>query len=106
MAQRAPPCGRTPQLMRPDVGAIKPIASRIIVVLPQPLGPSSTVGAPGAKVSVTSCRIAGAPATTLTPSKWIGRSGRTPRMGSSGPEAADPAHAPGRALYTQGEADY
>src|SRR5437762_3499796 len=105
MAQRVPPCACVPQLTRPDVGVIKPIASRIIVVLPQPLGPSSTVGAPGANVSVTSCRIVAAPATTPTPSKWIGRSVSMPCMVSSGPELADPAHAPGRAVDDQDERD-
>ena len=43
--------------MRPRVGGTRPMAARSSVVLPAPLGPISTVGAPGAIVSVRRSRI-------------------------------------------------
>ncbi len=44
---------RPPQVMRPEVGAISPMAARNSVVLPEPFGPISTVGAPALIDSVT-----------------------------------------------------
>ena len=50
-------CAMPPQVTRPDVGSIKPMARRISVVLPEPLGPISTVGAPDINVSEMPSRI-------------------------------------------------
>ena len=48
---------RPPQVTRPEVGSIRPMARRISVVLPEPFGPISTVGAPGINVSEMPSRI-------------------------------------------------
>ena len=56
------------------------IAARSSVVFPEPLGPISTVGAPGAKVSAMLSRIVTRPAVTLTPSKTTGSSSEGARM--------------------------
>ena len=48
---------RPPQVTRPAVGSIRPMARRISVVLPEPFGPISTVGAPDMKVSEMPSRI-------------------------------------------------
>ena len=66
--------------MRPRDGASSPIATRSSVDLPEPFGPISTVGAPGASVSAIRSRIVTAPAVTVTPSNSIGSSLEGARM--------------------------
>ena len=65
---------RAPHVTRPREGFARPMAARSSVVFPEPFGPISTLGAPGANVSVTRSRMVTAPAVILTSSKTIGRS--------------------------------
>ena len=46
---RSPPQSFPPQVMRPRVTGISPMAARNSVVLPEPFGPIRTVGAPAAE---------------------------------------------------------
>jgi hypothetical protein len=65
---------RPPQVMRPRDTGRSPIATRRRVVLPEPLGPISTVGAPAEKVSEISSRTATPLLTIPTSEKQIGKS--------------------------------
>src|SRR5262249_28810126 len=96
MARRVPSVPLLPpQLIVPDVGATSPMPTRISVLLPEPFGPTSTVGPPGPNVSETRSRIVTPPATTDALSSMIGRSLLSARIISPGPQLADAAHAPG-----------
>src|SRR5919204_200311 len=57
--------------MRPASGTSKPAIIRRLVVLPQPLGPSSEKNSPSAIESDTSCTAATRPNPLLTPSSAI-----------------------------------
>jgi hypothetical protein len=75
MARRAPSVSaRPPQVMRPDVGANSPMASRISVLLPAPFGPTSTVGAPASTCSEMPRTRVTSRASADTPSNTSGRS--------------------------------
>src|SRR5438874_2249861 len=50
-----------PRRMRPAVGAMKPAIMRNVVVLPQPLGPSSITNSPSRTSSENSCTATVAP---------------------------------------------
>src|SRR5262249_49431965 len=96
MARRRPSLSaRPPQVTRPDVGATSPTASRISVLLPEPFGPTSTVGAPAPMVSVRSRTIAWSRAGTATFSSPSGRSLTGGRTTSPRAQLADATHAPG-----------
>src|SRR6187397_838416 len=64
---------RPPHVTLPEAGAISPIATRSSVVLPDPLGPISTVGAPAPIDNVMRSRIVTARAVIVTLSKAMGR---------------------------------
>src|ERR1043165_3607936 len=61
------------QVTWPRDGGIRPMARRNIVVLPAPLGPIRTVGAPEWIASDARSRTVTAPALTVTSWKRIGR---------------------------------
>src|SRR5690242_13995209 len=73
-SRRACSIGRLPQVIDPLLGGMSPIARCRRLVLPEPLGPSRTVGGPEAMVSDKSSRIATGPATRETCENTIGRS--------------------------------
>lgn len=74
---------RPPHVTRPCDGVTKPIAARSNVLLPEPFGPTSTVGDPEVNVSVILSKIVTAPAATVTFSNLIGRSEVGARMVTS-----------------------
>src|SRR5262249_34475077 len=80
--------------MRPATGFSKPMASLSNVVLPEPLGPNSTVGGPAATARLTALRIGVAPAANATSWNAIGKLLERSRMGlaslSFGPAAGGP----------------
>src|SRR5437868_15509837 len=81
MARRFGGASVTPsQVTRPADGGMSPIATRSSVVLPEPFGPISTVGAPGQMVSDRRSSTITAPALMVTSSKRIGRSAGMARM--------------------------
>src|SRR5260370_5262712 len=91
MAQRAGPVlARPPHVTRPMVGETSPVARRSREDFPDPLGPISTVGAPGASTRDTDSRIVTRPLRMETPSIVIGSSLRGARMISSGIEFPKP----------------
>src|SRR5712691_558921 len=55
--------------MRPSSGTTKPAIIRRVVVLPQPLGPSSEKNSPSPIASVTSCTASTLPKRLLTPAR-------------------------------------
>src|ERR1700720_1873858 len=90
MARRRPSVAPdSPPTMGPVVGGISPMARRISEVFPEPLGPISTVGAPGASTSEMRSRMMTPPLRTETPSAVMGSSLGGARMTSSGMEFAD-----------------
>src|SRR5215475_6566166 len=96
MARRRPSLSaRPPQVTRPALGAISPMASRISVLLPEPFGPTSTVGAPAPIVSARSRTITASRVQNDTSSSLSGRSLTGGRIGSPRAQLADAAHAPG-----------
>src|SRR5258708_28061036 len=92
MARRSGGAGVTPsQVTRPADGGTSPIATRKSVVLPEPFGPISTVGAPGQMASDTRSSTVTWPvpwpARMVTSSKRIGRSAGMARILSRQPLA-------------------
>src|SRR5690242_18271174 len=74
MARRfGTPIAWPPQLRPPRDGARSPMARRSSVVLPEPFGPISIVGAPSESVRVMRSRMVTAPTVTLTSWNSIGR---------------------------------
>src|SRR4051812_30122325 len=69
-----------PQVTWPCDGGNRPIAARNSVVLPEPFGPISTVGAPGWMTSDTRSSTVTVPVATVTSSNRIGRSEGGARM--------------------------
>src|SRR5258708_14077563 len=91
MAQRSRPVlTRPPHVTRPMVGETSPVARRSREDFPDPLGPISTVGAPGASTRDTDSRMVTLPLRRETSSIVIGSSLRGARMISSGMEFAKP----------------
>src|SRR5260370_17632185 len=91
MAQRSHPVlTRPPHVTRPMVGKTSPVARRSREDFPDPLGPISTVGAPGASTTDTDSRMVTLPLRKETSSILIGSSLRGARMISSGMEFAKP----------------
>src|SRR4051794_12077627 len=73
-SRRACSIGWPPQLIEPRLGGMSPIARCRRLVLPEPLGPSRTVGGPEAMASDRSLRIATGSAASETCENTIGRS--------------------------------
>src|SRR5215831_14520991 len=80
---------RPPHMIRPAVGDSNPMARRISEDFPDPLGPISTVGAPGASTNEADSRMVTPPFRTETSSIVIGSSLGGARMISSGMEFAE-----------------
>ena len=74
-----------PRRTRPAVGAMKPAIMRSVVVLPQPLGPSSTTNSPSRTSSETSCTA------TVAPKCLVRRFDLEPRHGLHDPRQLDEA---------------
>src|SRR5262249_43946195 len=91
--------------MRPELGAARPMASRISVLLPLPFGPMRTVVAPPASVSEISSTMGVSPARSETLSKTMGSSLAGARMISTRTELANAAHAPRRRVDNDDEDD-
>src|SRR5690606_17185878 len=104
MARRAPSSlVRPPQLRRPALASISPMPRRMSVLLPEPFGPTSRVGAPGEIVSEIRSRIVTPPARTLAPSNEIGRSLMLECIRLSRTEFAVAPDAPGNTVHTDHE---
>src|ERR1700712_235164 len=81
---------RPPQLIRPRVGAVSPMQSRSKVVLPAPLGPTMSVGAPGVIARFMPSSSVVAPACNETLSSTRGSSLGGARISAHLPFGPDP----------------
>src|SRR5262245_4358996 len=98
MAWRRPARSNCPPRILPAVGVSRPMANLMSVVLPEPLGPISTVGGPASIVSVTSRRMQVSPAAKATESKTIGSVLARSRIWLSGMTLGPAAHGPGHCV--------
>src|SRR4051812_37234028 len=106
MASRLPFVSASPpQVTRPAVGAMSPIAMRINVLLPDPFGPISTVGAPELKPIEAWSRIVTWPVLTLTSCRTIGRSLAAGPIILPCTDFPDAANAPGHRVDEDDDAD-
>src|SRR5215470_10743956 len=106
MARRSPAVVLCPpHMIRPVVGVSNPMARRISEDFPDPLGPTSTVGAPGASTNETDSRMVTPSLRTETSSIVIGSSLGGARMISSGLEFAKPSRKGGGGVNRNDKGD-
>src|SRR5688572_24942516 len=95
--------------MLPAVGARRPMASLMSVVLPEPLGPISTVGGPASSDRLTLRRMQVSPAVKVTVSKTMGSVVGRSRIGwsraLSGMALGPAAHRPGHGVDHEDHGD-
>src|SRR5580704_7176849 len=108
MARRLPSVWSwLPHVTRPRLGGTRPMARRISVLLPEPLGPIRTVGAPPRNATDICATIGTWPASSETLSRTMGNSFDGARMVSPRLDFADAPHTPRGRIddYDQGDED-